>query len=221
MSLCSTILEIVFPIKCVSCGKRGADLCVKCLSDSPPVERENKKWIFSIFDYRHPPIKKAIKLMKYGGKKRIAYVLAEVMYGRILEELADLQIMENFRKPILIPIPLSWKRRRGRGYNQAELIAEKLIELDTKHENFTLEKGILIKIKNTENQAHIEDRRERLNNIIGSFSIKNNEGNMQKIKNRNIILIDDVVTTGATLEEAKKVLRQAGVKKIIAFTIAH
>ena len=159
--------------------------------------------------------------MKYGGKKRIAYVLAEVMYGRILEELADLQIMENFREPILIPIPLSWKRRRGRGYNQAELIAEKLIELDTKHENFTLEKGILIKIKNTENQAHIEDRRERLNNIIGSFSIKNNEGNMQKIKNRNIILIDDVVTTGATLEEAKKVLRQAGVKKIIAFTIAH
>ena len=159
--------------------------------------------------------------MKYGGKKRIALVWAEVMYGRILEELADLQIMENFREPILIPIPLSRKRRRERGYNQAELIAEKLIELDIKHKNFTLEKEILIKTKNTENQAHIEDRRERLNNIIGSFSIKNNIENMRRIKNRNIILIDDVVTTGATLEEAKKVLKQMGAKKVIAFTIAH
>jgi len=68
-----------------------------------------------------------------------------------------------------------------------------------------------------EHQAQIENRQKRIKNIIGSFAVKNKD----IIKNRNIILIDDVTTTGATLNEAKKVLREAGAKKIIAFTIAH
>lgn len=217
----NTILEIIFPLKCISCGEKGTDLCLKCISDSPPVEHESAKWIFSLFDYRHPPIKKAIKLMKYAGKKRIAYVLAEVMYGKILEELADLRLMENFREPILIPIPLSRNRIRERGYNQTKLMVEKLIELDGKYKNFEGELEILIKIKNTKNQAHIKNKKERLNNLVDSFSIKNSLKNIQKIKDRNIILIDDVVTTGATLTEAKKILKQNGAKKVIAFTVAH
>src|SRR3989344_8595481 len=120
MGFLNTILEVVFPAYCVSCGKSGLDFCVKCLAESPPAERESARWIFSLFDYRHPPIKKAIKLMKYRGKKRIAFVWAEVMYGKILEELSELYVMENFREPILIPIPLSSKRHRERGYNQSE-----------------------------------------------------------------------------------------------------
>ena len=68
------------------------------------------------------------------------------MYHIILEELSDLSIMENFKNPILIPIPLTKKRQRERGYNQAELIAKKLIELDD-NENFILKNDILIKNK--------------------------------------------------------------------------
>jgi predicted amidophosphoribosyltransferase len=83
----------------------------------------------------------------------------------------------------------------------------------------TLKNKILIKPKETEHQARIKDRRTRLKNIIGSFAVKDSEKN--KIKNRNIILIDDITTTGATLTEAKKVLKQAGARKIIAFTVAH
>ena len=71
--------------------------------------------------------------------------------------------------------------------------------------------------KNTEHQARIKDRRARLKNLSGSFAVKN-EG---LIKNKNIILIDDITTTGATLAEAKKILKQAGVRKVIAFTVAH
>ena len=138
------------------------------------------------------------------------------MYERILEELADLYQLENFREPILIPIPLAPKRKKERGFNQTLLICEKLIDLD-KNKNFKLEKDVLIKPKDGEHQARIEDRNKRLKNIIGSFSIKN----MEKIKSRNIILIDDVTTTGATLNEARKILKKAGVKKVIAFTVAH
>jgi ComF family protein len=148
------------------------------------------------------------------------------MHGRIMEELSDLSIMENFSHAILIPIPLAPRRQRERGFNQAELICRKLINLDKPARNefrsggekkLKLEKDVLIKPKDTEHQARIENRSARLKNIVGSFSVKNPE----KIKNRNIIIIDDVTTTGATLNEARRVLKQAGARKIIAFTVAH
>ena len=216
MKFINTILSIIFPANCVSCGKNGENFCSKCLADSPPAERENPKWIFSLFDYRHPPIKKSLWLLKYKGKKDIASAFTETMYRGILEELADLSILENFREPILVPIPLAPKRKHERGFNQAEIICKKLIRLD-KEQNFKLEKNVLIKPKDTEHQARIENRSTRLKNIIGSFSMKNPE----KIKGRNIILIDDITTTGATLNEARKILKQAGARKIIAFTVAH
>ena len=139
-------------------------------------------------------------------------------------------MIENFKDAILIPIPLSRRRYRERGYNQAELICKELIKLDSNsninlrygvdekmERNFSLEKNILIKIKETEHQANIKDRRDRLKNLVGSFYVKNPE----VIKSKNIVLIDDVLTTGATLTEAKKILKQNGARKIIAFTIAH
>ena len=228
MNFLDTILNIVFPVNCVSCGKRSFDLCLECLSKSPSAERESANWIFPLFDYRHPPIKKSIWLLKYKGKKRLAGVFAEILYGRMMEELSELSVINNFREPILIPIPLSKRRYRERGYNQAELICKELIKLDTfphishgvyggTERNFTLEKNVLVKIKETEHQANIKERRDRLKNLSNSFAVKNPE----LIKNKNIILIDDVLTTGATLTEAKKILKQSGARKIIAFTIAH
>lgn len=212
----NTILNTIFPVNCVSCGKRGEDLCLNCLNASPYAERETEKWIFPLYDYRHPTIKKAIWLLKYKGKTRLAIVFANVLYAFMLEELADLILFENFRDPILIPIPLSKKRLRERGFNQTELICKELIKLDN-NQNFKLSRNVLIKNKETTHQARVKDRKERLRNLVGSFSAINEE----QIKNRDIILIDDVTTTAATLKEAKKVLKDAGAKKIIAFAIAH
>lgn len=228
MKFLDTILNVVFPVNCVSCGKRGSDLCMECLSDSPPALRESANWIFPLFDYRHLPIKKSMWLLKYNGKKKLADIFAEIMHGKIIEELSELSVIKNFHNPILIPIPLSRKRYRERGYNQAELICRKLIEIDSNtnlrysvdvkmERNFSLEKNVLIKIKETEHQANIKDRRERLKNLSGSFFVKNSD----MIKGKNIILIDDVLTTGATLNEARKILKQSGARKIIAFTVAH
>ena len=219
MRLLNTILDIVFPVNCLACGKAGTDLCAACLAAAPGAEREGKKWIFPLYDYRHPPVKKALWLLKYKGKKRIAEIFAEIMYGRMLEELSELGIMENFRKPVLIPIPLSPKRRRERGYNQAELICLELIKINNiRHGVYLkLEKDILIKPKDTKHQARIENRSERLKNIIGSFAVKNPE----IIEGKNIILIDDILTTGATLNEARKILKRSGARKVIAFTVAH
>jgi len=228
MPFLNTILDIVFPVKCILCGKTGMDLCLDCLKEAPSAERESAKWIFPSYDYRHPAIKKSLWLLKYKNKKSLASIFAEIIYDKILEELSELSILENFTNPILIPIPLSPKRYHERGYNQAELICKELIKINDLREsvddpylshgvNMKLEKNILIKIKETEHQARIKNRNERLKNLIGSFAIKNSE----LIKNRNVILIDDIITTGATLNEARKTLKQAGARKVIAFTVAH
>lgn len=211
-----TILDVIFPSICISCKKRGPVLCLACILASPQAERESARWIFPLFDYRHPPMKKAIWFLKYRKKRNLAKVFAEVMYPRILEELSDLIKLNNFQEPILIPIPLSRKRERERGFNQSLLLSQNLIRLD-KNLNFKLEKNILIKTKDTKHQAQIKNKNERLKNLFNSFKIKNEK----VIIGKNIILIDDVTTTGATLNEAKKVLKEAGAKKIIAFTIAH
>jgi len=216
MSFLNTILDIIFPVNCISCGKNGTDLCLPCLLQCEQAEYQNSKWIYSIFNYRNPYVKKSIWLLKYKSRKQIATIFAMIIHDRIIEELADLIILENFKEPILIPIPLSPKRKRERGFNQAEIICKELIKLD-KNINFKLENNILIKPKDTTHQANIKNRNERLKNLINSFAVKNSE----KIKNKNIILIDDICTTGATFNEAKKTLKQAGARKIIAFSVAH
>ncbi len=222
-TILKSILNTIFPVKCLSCGKNGKEFCSKCISDAPVAERETSKWIFPLYDYRHPAIKKALWFFKYKGKRRLAGIFAEIIYSKIIEELSDLSAMENFRNVILIPIPLSPKRLRERGYNQAELICKELIKINNlrRGADIKLENNILIKPKETEHQARIENRTKRLKNIIGSFAVKNENKNTEPIKGRNIILIDDITTTGATLNEARKTLKQAGARKIIAFTVAH
>lgn len=222
MPILNTILDIIFPVHCLGCGKRSSLLCLDCLSLFPMAERESAKWIFPLYDYRHPPLRKSLWLLKYNGKKTLAKIFGELVYARLVEELSELALLENFRQPILIPIPLSAQRHRERGYNQAELICREIIKLDgvahLRHGvNMQLQNNILIKPRETEHQARIKDRRARLRNIQGSFTVQN----AGLIQSRNIILIDDITTTGATLSEARKVLKQAGARKVIAFTVAH
>lgn len=220
MKILNTILDIVFPNYCIICSEKGPTLCINCLSRAQPSEKEVDPYIYPIYDYRDTIIKKSIWNLKYKNKRDLSKIFAEILYSRILEELADLEMLENFKDPILIPIPLSKKRLRERGYNQSLLIALELEKIN-KHKNqkmsYRLLKNVLIKNKETIHQAHVKNKKERLENLIGSFSVINKE----LIKNQNIILLDDVVTTGATLKEAKKELKKNGARKVIAFTVAH
>lgn len=219
MPFWDTIFSVIFPARCLACGRGGQELCLECLSSCPPAERESVQWIFPVYDYRDPKIKKSLWLFKYSGRKRFAGIFARSLFEKMLEELSDLSALENFREPLLIPIPLSSKRLRERGYNQAELLCKEIIALNNLHHeiNLNMDTKILFKPHDTEHQARIRDRKQRLQNMRGTFAIKNAE----KLKGRNIILIDDILTTGATLSEARRTLRDAGARKIIAFTIAH
>ncbi len=207
----NTFLNFLFPQKCLGCGKNEFLLCEKCLKriDYPTLIKDKNIW--SATDYNDPLAQKVIWLLKYRKIKSAAEPLAELIYERLME--ASLPIGSEASKYILIPIPLSPKRLKERGFNQTELISELL----SKKSNFPVCKNVLIKIKETGSQVSLKDRIKRLENLKGSFSLKNPE----LIKGKNIILIDDVSTTGATINEAMKVLREAKPRKIIALVVAR
>jgi ComF family protein len=217
MSLLNKILDqvfsLIFPDRCLGCGTGDSLLCVDCLRNMPPAERPTESWIYPAYDYRHKNLRRALWLFKYRNRRRLAQIIAPSIYERLIEEMADLRAFHNFTDPLLVPIPLSLKRARQRGYNQAEIIAKEIQRIS----NWELVSGVLIKTRETASQAKTKNKKERLGNLKGSFGIKNPE----KIKGRNIILVDDIVTTGATLNEARKTLKQSGAKNVIALTAAH
>jgi ComF family protein len=174
------------------------------------------KNLLAAFSYKQPLIRSAIWEIKYRGDKEVTQKLASLLYEFLLEELIEAEIFSNFRNAIIIPIPLSRQRLAERGFNQTERLAISLEEIDGKR-NFTVQTDCLIKIKDTPQQSHTVSRQERLNNLKDCFAVKN----PNRIYGQNIILLDDVITTGSTMKEARRVLKQVGVKRVLCMAIAH
>ena len=143
-------------------------------------------------------------------------MLARSLAEELPAALEEKNLFENFVQPIIIPIPATKKRERMRGFNQAKVLAEALHELLDKNEYF-FDAKTLVRVRETVSQTKMASRRARLANPRGSFAVLAPE----KVSGRNIILVDDVSTTGATLSEAAKTLKRAGARDVFALTLAH
>ncbi|MFC1756933.1 ComF family protein [Patescibacteria group bacterium] len=163
--------------------------------------------VLSAVSYASPIIKKALWTLKYKKAKRVAKPLAQLIHKRLL-----LKNLES--KWIIIPIPLSKKRYRERGFNQAELIAKHLSDISNK--TLLIYSNVLYKNRHTISQVNIKNREKRLKNLKGVFVVKNTK----IIKNKNILLLDDVSTTGTTIKEAKKALEKSGTNKVVGIVVA-
>ena len=212
-------LNILFPLQCAFCNTRGEALCVQCFSkiEEPMVPKEENFFVSA--GYHDPVIQEAIQKLKYEGYKPVAELLAKLIYERIFKK--ELAFTLGEKDVMIIPIPIHKKRLRERGFNQAELIAYYLIKMiifdnPVWEEKMTLEKKLLKKIKHTESQVLTSGRTERLQNLAGTMEAERNE----TLKNKDIILVDDVSTTGATIKEAVRALRVAGAKRIFAVVVA-
>ncbi len=211
----SKIIDFIFPKHCLGCGKNGEIFCFRCLNNVPKAKPPGEK-IYPALDYRDEKLKRALWLFKYGGYSSFAGIFGEIIYDRILEETADLKIFSGSGEFLIIPIPLSPDKLKKRGFNQSELIARKICGEDG-GKSFILRNDILIKTRETESQMSIKERGKRLKNLAGSFAVKNGA----ELAGKNVIIIDDVITTGTTVSEAARVLREAGAGEILAFTVAH
>ncbi len=207
-SLLETILNLLFPIACVSCGTRGSDICDGCIAHMLPPKEQNYPWITSLGNYHDEIVKKIMWHIKKQPNGRASFLLAQA-FGAMIQNRP-----EDPTSWILVSIPISKQRFRERGYNQSELLA---VSLSNTFHLKTL--SILIKAHHTNKQGTSKSREERMHNILGSFGIY--KKSQALIAGKNCIIIDDITTTGSTLIEARDTLLRAGANKVLAWTIAN
>ncbi|MFN7088697.1 MAG: ComF family protein [Candidatus Paceibacteria bacterium] len=241
-SLKNEFLELLFPIKCAVCEREteGAQknklICLACLKNLTPSlslycplceaktidgglcfsckmiggETGNFKLdkLLYPFSYKDPTVEKIIKVFKYDFIKGLAEPIEKLManYLKKIKERIDLNELLG------IPIPLHRIKFNHRGYNQSELIADEI----AKCQNIKVLKNCLVKIKSTKDQAKLKEN-ERLKNLNGAFKCLKPE----LISGQKILLVDDVYTSGATMNECAKVLKEAGAKEVIGLVIAR
>ncbi|MEA3398364.1 MAG: double zinc ribbon domain-containing protein [Patescibacteria group bacterium] len=244
------ILDIIFPVSCINCEAEGRWLCRACsrklqFSSSQYCLNCKKQNIYGEFcdncsayyslngvwiagDYEDKILSELIKTLKYKFVNAIAGILGD--YAAIF--LANLikinsnssinfihplkhgspapNIFSNFSHSLIVPVPLHKQRLKWRGFNQAQKIAE----IVANKLNLEIDSSNLIRIKRAKPQAKI-NAAQRKKNIINCFQWQG-----KNLNQKNIILFDDVATTGSTLNECARILKNAGAKEIWGLAIA-
>ncbi|HNS32595.1 MAG TPA: ComF family protein [bacterium] len=192
---------------CFGCKKKAElnyyGFCRDCFRDILLIENLPGKDVYHVLRYEGP-IKKIISDFKYSGKK---------YYGKRLAKMAASCLKENMVEgfDFIVPVPLHWRKEFLRGFNQSAVVSVHLGRIMNKKALL----NVLVKAENTKSQTMM-GKNERNRNILNSFTVKKRH----LIKGKRVLLLDDVYTTGATANEAKKVLMSAGAAKVIVLTIA-
>lgn len=226
------LVDLLFPKFCLNCHLPGVYICPSCQKQLKYYDRSDcffckksslnnlthafclKKFnidgVIPIFHY-NPLMRKIIKNIKY----RLAYEIWKEFTGIIdpkaIKHLAFYSRISG--KTYLQPIPLSVEKIKSRGFNQVLLI--------TKYFNKVINTPVsdfLFRTKDTLSQAELKTRKARYNNLRGAFKI--NSKYRLSINNARVILIDDIITTGSTVQEAAKILKKSGAEKVYVLALA-
>lgn len=243
MSFFSQLADTIYPPRCVVCGRflwkgplvretHSAFFCPDCIADFPCISsplcpicgqpfssevredhlcedclRKRPFYEAAWAPYRYEgAIMKGIHRLKYGSKS----ILADAL-GPLLAQFAKERI-DRSRSVLIMPVPLHPKRLRERGFNQSLLLA--------RHVSGCLHVGLdflsLRRVRYTPPQASLA-KKERLQNVQGAFELKNPDA----VKGRSVLLVDDVVTTGNTLNECARILRKSGAEEVFGLSLAR
>ena len=229
------ILDTLFPISCLVCGKAGFFVCDDCKIKLTKLHQQRciicqkvtpfgythpscqtphtADGLISFYDYHDKNVSEIIIKGKYEFLPDVYKILGQLMGQKIKSNFPYLLSTSCY---LLAPIPLHHSRKRWRGFNQAEILCQALSQelqipiLD-----------VLQQCKATKTQKDL-DRKDRFKNISSAFTINYKILNHKSyILNQNFILVDDVTTTGSTLLEAAKVLKRNGAAKVICLTVAR
>lgn len=214
MKIFSALLDLLFPPKCIFCHRLliqdEESICPACAASLPIMEKAEREQHLrgislctSAFRYEGD-VRSSLHRYKFGG---CAFYAEK--YAQIMAKLFD---AEELSCDVISYVPLSRQRRRKRGYDQAQLLAEQLSRLTGIPCVCTLQK-----LRNTAAQSGTKDKARRYANIHGAYRADHTE----VFSGREILLVDDIVTTGATLEECAAVLLASGAKAVKAATAAR
>lgn len=235
-----SFLDFFFPRRCLSCGEGGNYFCQECVKTIKLIEKQicpvcekpaingathpccqseySLDGLISIFPYEGI-IKTAISKLKYKFITDLARELVSSIIRTIeLDKNGQFNYLNRLigmgEEIILVPVPLHWRRKNWRGFNQAELLGRVLAQ----NFGWQFEENLLVRSRYTKPQIKLKSE-QRKENIRGAFKINSNS----KIINHksNIIIFDDVWTTGSTIKEAGVVLKMAGAEIVWGLTIAR
>jgi len=231
------LLDLLFPPRCVSCGRSGAILCSTCLADvrapteplcercgSPLPGSSIRTLCETCVEGRGPvtldglrvaavyegTIRKAIHALKFEGKRRAAQPL-----GALLAVAYHRSTGAGMAADLIIPVPLHVDRARARGYNQAALLAR----VTAARLRMPVAENVLIRQRATQSQVDLSWRARRVN-VTGAFALANPQV-ASRIAGKRILLIDDVATTGSTLDAAAQALFAAGPASVWGLAVAR
>jgi ComF family protein len=231
------VADLLFPKTCVDCGREGSFLCDDCIATIPPERKHGCPFcrhktplgatclscsrshsldgVFPAASYRkNRALGSAIHVMKYE--------FVDGLGDRLGRFLGDAVLRTELPLPgIIVPVPLHPWRFRFRGFNQAMIIARALSSHIAADLNIPVREDILFRTRFTLPQTRSRDARERRKNLHDAFSLSKDKEIRSVVRGMTIWLVDDVATTGATLEECATILKKAGAKKIIGIVLAR
>jgi len=227
------VLNLLFPIACLGCDRDGEWLCPSCLRRIPllfefvcPIceKRPTPSGRACFFcapkasldglcvttSYVLPVVTRAIHAYKYNFVRDLSAPLADLLRAQLLATALPIPEM-------IIPVPLHPRRERWRGFNQSALLAEALADTLTPGLPLPNMDRILVRTRPTTPQMTITHYAKRKENMRGAFAINDTD----RVRNKRVLLVDDVATTGATLFECADILKDAGAKEVYAVVIAR
>lgn len=209
------LLDALFPSFCVDCGKEGTFLCGDCRAkivvkrvSQKPDSKSALSGIYAATDYNQRSVTGLITGLKFHSVADMKYPLVEILIRHLS--------LVNFQPPkncVIMPVPLHKRREIKRGFNQAGLIAKEIAEFF----KTPYCEDVLKRTKNTEPQTETSNHEQRLENIKNAFTCRKPE----LVAEKRIIIVDDVMTTGATLNECARALKSAGARSVTAFAVAN
>jgi len=217
--------HLIFPHYCEGCGTdailQHEFLCMKCLAQLPETGFENitNNPVEKLF-YGRLNIQNATAAFYFSKQSLIQHIIHQLKYkgnkeaGIFLGKLLGNQLNKSERfnsVDVIIPLPLNAIKEAKRGYNQAAIITEGITTIFNK----PIESKAVVRTVFTETQTH-NNRIERWQNMDGAFAVKNTEA----IKNKHVLLVDDIVTTGSTLDACGNIILESGCSALSIATVA-
>ena len=217
----NTFVRLLFPPKCIFCGKVlninvDIEICVDCLKEVSFIDdtdiKSRKFWsrknwydgVICVYQY-NSIVKRSIIRYKFYNRSSYYRTFGKILADRIRKAVK----LSEF--DLIMSVPLHKNKERKRGYNQSLLISKVL----SKELGLRESSKLLIRLKDTGSQSLL-DRKGRLDNLRGAFKVCSEDA----VRNKKILLVDDVMTTGSTIDECSKVLKKAGAVKVVAAVIA-
>lgn len=214
MNFLDCVLNFIFPPVCGICLRIGKKyICEDCM------ELIKFKSLNKIDTYNDKNFKEHLYILKYEGiirKRMLDYKFKDKSYLHrsfseiILNSKENIEFIKKY--DVLIPVPIHKTRMKKRGYNQSEIIAK---DLAYEIKSIRLENKVLIKTKNIVAQSSL-NKKQREENIQNVYQVKNKE----KIINKKVLILDDIYTTGSTVNECARMLKEVGCKEVGVITIA-